>query len=67
MLEIAPSSKNSWKNTSPLFIGCYNSFSSIGLDARIACGCSSTTNCYKSSFSISVDVETNCNCSSTIG
>jgi hypothetical protein len=40
MLEIGPSSRSSWRNTSPLFTGCCISFSSIGLDAKTNCGCS---------------------------
>jgi hypothetical protein len=44
---------------------CYNFFSSIGLDARIGCGYSSTTGCCNSSSSIGLDVGTHCSCSST--
>jgi hypothetical protein len=41
MLDIGLSSKNSWKNSSPLFIGCYSFFSSTCFDVEIDYNCSS--------------------------
>ncbi len=65
MLEIGPPLKSSWKNTSPLLIGCYSFFSSIGLDVRICCGCSWTIGCCNSSSPTSLYIEIDCNCFST--
>jgi hypothetical protein len=38
MLEIGPSSKSYWRNTSSLLTGCYNYFSSTCLNSKTSCG-----------------------------
>ncbi len=60
-MEIGPSSKNSWKNISPLLKGCCSFSSSIGIDVGTYYGCSN------SSFSIGLNAKTDCDCSPTIG
>ncbi len=67
MLEISPSSKNSWTNTFPLLTVYCDSFSSTCLNVGIGCNYSSTTSCCNSSFFTCFDAEIDCNCSSIIG
>ncbi len=42
LLQTGPFSKNSWKNSSPLFISCYNFSFSIGFGAKTSSSYSST-------------------------
>jgi hypothetical protein len=61
MLEIGPS-KSSWRNASPLLIGCCSFFSSTSI-----CGCPSTTGCYNSPSSIGLHARIDCEISSITG
>ncbi len=67
MLDTSLSLKSSWKNSSPLFTGCYSFFSSTCLDEKTCSVRSPTTSCCNSSFSTSLDARNGSSYSSTIG